>query len=620
MELDEQTLLQSLIKNSSVEPTNSIDYTSYLPYLQTLFTHDTERLHRELEYLNDEKCSKSTQMLSLIFDNYSTFIQTAECSKNISNDFSTIEERLSIILKQLDEFSFGCQKFIRETEQTNYLRKQNMFTLQKYPQILEILEIPQLMDTCVRNDYFDEALEIVTYCKRLERKFSLTTNKITTTTSSHIPIIITIVNDVRLSLEYMLEQLINQLQTNIQLPACLRIMGFIRRMDIYNELELRICFLQARTNFLHKRLNLIQQQYSSTNIHDYYEHASKYIDETRNILFDTVTQYRALFSDDDTTLYVTFNRNEFIKETNLFRSWLIYRLSEFLKILQIDLQHCSGSQYQRLESLLGQVMYFGASFSRYGFDFRPLFIQFFSQTTIANFQNSLDEANHIFEQLLNSYTFDQYVQLTTLDSSTTSINPFSPPMILVNYTPLAVYCNVLLTAFNDLRLCCPLSIVLTIKQLLTDSLIHIRNILVNYYKSEKVTLTVIESEHFIDFLRIFIRIFIPYINTCIQALFPDAQLARELGVSILDVSEKSKLNQIDIEQIIEPIKTIIDSVMSKKTIQSTETDVLPSEVETIPHEIKEQIPTSEEEEEEEEQQQHEQEKTEDIDNKSDIIE
>ncbi|CAF5095208.1 unnamed protein product, partial [Rotaria sp. Silwood1] len=69
-----------------------------------------------------------------------------------------------------------------------------------------------------------------------------------------------------------------------------------------------------------------------------------------------------------------------------------------------------------------------------------------------------------------------------------------------------------------------------------------------------------------------------------------------------------------------PIKTIIDSVMSKKTIQSTETDVLPSEVETIPHEIKDQIPTSEEEEEEQQQQQHEQEKTEDIDNKSDIIE
>jgi len=346
MELDEQSLLQSLIKDSSDESTNSIDYTPYISYLQTLFTYDTERLHRELEYLHDEKCSKSAQMLSLTFDNYSTFIQTAECSKNISNDFSTIEERLSLILNQLDQFSSCCQTFIRETEQTNSLRKQNMFTLQKYPQLLEILEIPQLMDTCVRNDYFDEALELVTYCKRLERKFSLPFNKI----NLHIPIITNIIHDIRLSLEYMLEQLINQLQTNIQLPACLRIMGFIRRMDIYNELELRVCFLQARTHFLHKRLNLIQQQYSSINMIDYYDHASKYIDETRNILFDIVTQYRALFSDDDTTLYVTFNRNEYIKETNLFRSWLIHRLSEFLKILQNDLKHCNSKIFIKISS------------------------------------------------------------------------------------------------------------------------------------------------------------------------------------------------------------------------------------------------------------------------------
>jgi len=227
-------------------------------------------------------------------------------------------------------------------------------------------------------------------------------------------------------------------------------------------------------------------------------------------------------------------------------------------------------------------MYFGASFSRYGFDFRPLFIQFFSQTSLTNFQNSLHEANHIFQQLLQSYTFDQYVQLPSTDSST---NPFIPPMILVSYTPLAVYCNGLITAFNDLRLCCPLSIVLNVKHLITDSLIHIRNLLLKYYNSEKVTLTVIESEHFIDFLRIFILVFIPYISTCIQALFPDTQLARELGLSVLDISEKSKLNRIDIEQITEPIKNIIDSVIPKKTQVPENVSI---EVENIPNEVKEE--------------------------------
>jgi conserved oligomeric Golgi complex subunit 8 len=224
-----------------------------------------------------------------------------------------------------------------------------------------------------------------------------------------------------------------------------------------------------------------------------------------------------------------------------------------------------GSQHQRLESLLGQVMYFGASFSRYGFDFRPLFIQFFTQTALNNFRHAIIEADSVFEQLIQSYTFDQYVQIPSSDVSNPSTNPFVPPMILVSYTPLAIYCNALLSAFNDLRLCCPLAIVNIVKELLTNSLISIRDRLCRYYNAEKLTLTVVESEHFLNFLRVFVSIFIPYISTCLQALFSDQQLARELGVNVLDISEKSKLNRIELEKISEPIETIMNMLMPKKS-------------------------------------------------------
>ena len=69
-----------------------------------------------------------------------------------------------------------------------------------------------------------------------------------------------------------------------------------------------------------------------------------------------------------------------------------------------------------------------------------------------------------------------------------SADSLHPPASLLKCPPLAVYCNALLTAFNDLRLCAPLSLADDTAALVQQSLSSAALVLLSYHRSVAIVL------------------------------------------------------------------------------------------------------------------------------------
>ncbi|KAL1785179.1 conserved oligomeric Golgi complex subunit 8 [Sigmodon hispidus] len=508
-------------------------------YLRELSGSGLDRLRREPERLAEERAQLLQQTRDLAFANYKTFIRGAECTERIHRLFGDVETSLGHLLDRLPSFQQSCRNFVKEAEEISYNRRMNTLTLNRHTEILEILEIPQLMDTCVRNSYYEEALELAAYVRRLERKYS------------SIPVIQGIVNEVRQSMQLMLSQLIQQLRTNIQLPACLRVIGYLRRMDVFTEAELRVKFLQARDAWLRSILSAIPND-------DPYFHITKTIEACRVHLFDIITQYRAIFSDEDPLLPPAMGEYT-VNEGAIFHGWVLQKISQFLQVLETDLYRGIGG---RLDSLLGQCMYFGLSFSRVGADFRGQLAPVFQRVAINTFQKAVEEAVEKFQDEMTSYTLISATAILGSSNMPTAVpatqpGTLQPPMVLLDFPPLACFLNNILVAFNDLRLCCPVALAQDVTQALEDALAKVTKTILAFHRAEEAAFSSGEHEVFVQFCAAFLEDLVPYLNRCLQVLFPPAQIAQTLGISPTQLSKLGNLGHVNISAIQEPLAFIL---------------------------------------------------------------
>lgn len=133
----------------------------------------------------------------------------------------------------------------------------------------------------------------------------------------------------------MVGQVVGSLRGDLPLPRCLQLVGLLRSMDAFTESELRIKFLQARDSWLQGLLNAIPKEDRKI-LFKFYNtirikrttfllcitanlHIVKTIELSRIHLFNIITQYKAMFNDDE---LVIPGRDLTLNESAIFYHWL----------------------------------------------------------------------------------------------------------------------------------------------------------------------------------------------------------------------------------------------------------------------------------------------------------
>ena len=144
-------------------PENWRENPEFCLYLSEIGGYSADRISGETDRVAGDLATLQQQTQDLAIDNYKTFITTSNCTAEIYAEFSQAETHLAGVLDKLGQFKADCAQFQLASQDISKHRRLTSLTLSKNTTLLEILELPQLMETVVRNQHYEEALQLHNY-------------------------------------------------------------------------------------------------------------------------------------------------------------------------------------------------------------------------------------------------------------------------------------------------------------------------------------------------------------------------------------------------------------------------------------------------------------------------
>lgn len=412
----------------------------YLDQLQSL---PLKSLLAEASAISADAGSVEGELTNLCFREYPTFISVHKCSAAVTSAFDDFSSSLGNLLDAVPALEDECRTFVRSTTGVQNARAKAALVQEHQDKLFDLLEIPQLMDTCVRNGYYQEALELSAHTESLLKRYP------------DVELVQDVAKEVDGVLQLMLAQLLALLREPIKLPALVKTVGYLRRLHIIDEEELGLAFLISRLSNFRTQLAGLERDRA-----DPVRYVRKYVDLFREHVFDIISQFTAIFLEGRSTDAAASQLASFVGQCV---DDLVALVAAYVPLM---------NDAASLSSILVQLGYCSLAFARVGLDFSALVTDPFSDAVQLAFSQTIEDATKSLtstlaqaekaagspaqallapEALSSLLSADTPLGFVTWNGSLEQL-----PTDLARFPPLAILVNAHLTALNSLRLLAPL--------------------------------------------------------------------------------------------------------------------------------------------------------------------
>jgi hypothetical protein len=292
---------------------------------------------------------------------------------------------------------------------------------------------------------------------------------------------------------------------------------------------------------------------------DSFEYVKQYIDVIREQVFEIITQYSSVFSD-DAKLYgnstdTKVGSAQLLTAGATLADYVAHTLENMER--KIDEHLVNIKDISQISSLLTQLMYCGMSLGRVGLDFRPLFAIRFQDAMLRLTQTLIDDAKRTFIDTISraktenippsQWTSTKSNNKDAVDASSGQTRQQLASQ-LIDYPVIAVFTNAILSLFNELRLLAPIALVQPIAEYLDAAYLEIAQAL-KQYSAPYVLATDMEKDNLKSdqnalraFASAYVRACVPYLRQCLlDGIYANVYLD---DVSITSESLESELDGI----------------------------------------------------------------------------